>query len=152
MKAKTKGETPQHNTRKPKAAKNVTHKGYLSNADADLIWMNPINIKNLIKDMYETIKNDEEMDSILAYLVKKEIPRMCYYRWKAMFPELADAHDAFNSIIGDRLFKRVKYDPKTIHTVMPEYDEHVWKKMIEYHNNLKKDLAVSSSSQCQDNS
>ncbi len=134
---KKKNKTLQHSTPKIKLSKNET--GYMAPAAADMVWQHQKGIDDLIEEMYQAIMTDDTIDSILDYLVRRRIPRASYYRWKAEFPGLAEAHDVFNSIIGNRLFKRVNYDVKTIHTVMPNYDEHVWKKMVEYHNDLKTD-------------
>lgn len=111
---------------------------YMTQADADMLYMHEKGINSLIEEMYNTIKDDETIDSILDFLVRKGLPRTNYYRWKAQYPQLAESHDLFNSIIGNRLFKRINTDIKTIHHVMPNYDEHVWKKMVEYHSDLKK--------------
>jgi hypothetical protein len=134
---------PKPNTKKPKDKKTALQR-FLNEADADLLYMHERGINRLIEEMYTAIKEDETIDSVLDFLVRKGLPRRSYYRWKDQYPQLEVAHDIFNSIIGNRLFKRINYDVKTIHMVMPEYDEHVWKKMVEYHNNLKKDVAVSA--------
>jgi hypothetical protein len=128
---------PQHNTVNRKVSKIET--GYIAPEAADMIWMHQSGIQKLIQEMYETIMTDETIDSILDFLVRRRIPRASYYRWKAQYPELAEAHDVFNSIIGNRLFKRVNYDVKTIHIVMPNYDPHVWKQMVEYQAKLKEE-------------
>lgn len=138
-----KSKTPQHNTIRSKGKKVVIGK-YRNEADADMLYMHEKGINNLIEEMYNFIREDDTIDSVLDFLVRKGLPRRSYYRWKAQFPQLESAHDIFNSIIGNRLFKRINHDVKTIHTVMPNYDEDVWKRMVEYHNNLKKDLAVSA--------
>jgi len=138
-----KAKTPQHNTLKRKGKKVYTG-SYMTRADADMLYMHEKGINSLIEEMYNAIKDDETIDSILDFLVRKGLPRANYYSWKAKYPQLEDAHDLFNSIIGNRLFKRVNHDVRTIHHVMPNYDPQVWKTMVEYHNNLKKDLAVSA--------
>lgn len=136
-------EASKHNTLQTKDKKAVTYT-YVSEADADMLYMHEKGINSIIQDMYNTLRSDETIDSVLEYLVRKGLPRRSYYRWKAQYPQLEEAHNVFNAIIGARLFKRINHDVKTIHHVMPEYDEHVWKKMVEYHNNLKKDIAVSA--------
>ncbi len=140
---KTLGESAKHSTLQYKEKKGQSFT-YMTCADADMLYMHDKGIDSLIQEMYQTIRADESIDSILEFLVRKGLPRQSYYMWKAKFPQLEEAHSTFNAIIGARLFKRINHDVKTIHTVMPEYDEHVWKKMVEYHNNLKKDLAVSA--------
>lgn len=139
----SKHQPAKHNTVNGKAKKRYTF-DYMTEEDADMLYMHERGINSLIEEMYNTIMEDDTIDSILDFLVRKGLPRANYYCWKAKFPQLQKAHDRFNAIIGNRLFKRVNHDPKTIHHVMPEYDEYVWKKMVEYHNNLKKDVAVSA--------
>lgn len=133
-----KNKTPQSNIVKAKAKKVKTY-NYMSTDDADMLYMHEKGIASLIKEMYETIMGDETIDSILDFLVRKGIPRGSYYVWKAKYPQLNLAHDSFNSIIGNRLFKRVSHEVKTIHTVLPNYDPHVWKPMVEYSSSLKED-------------
>lgn len=138
MKAKVKGKIPQSNTIKPKDKKEQS-RSYITCADADMLYMHDKGIDSLIQNMYQAIISDDTIDSILDYLVRKGIPRQSYYMWKAKYPQLEEAHDTFNSIIGNRLFKRINYDVKTIHIVMPNYDPDVWKKMVEYQAKLKEE-------------
>ncbi len=138
MKDKLKGKTLQRNIIKPKDKKPVIP-AYMTEADADMIYMHEKGINRLIQEIYEAMMTDDSLDSVLAFLVKKGLPRRSYYRWKAQYPQLEEAHDRFNSIIGDRLFHRINYDVKTIHTVLPNYDPHVWKQMVEYQAKLKEE-------------
>ncbi len=98
----------------------------------------------LFLDMKNELIENQKIYTLAHLLERRGIPRRRFYEWSQRNPEAAEVHDNMMNILGERLLLNAMKDSRTIHHLMPYYDPYVWKPMVEYHNALKKDVAVSA--------
>jgi hypothetical protein len=82
---------------------------------------------------------EHETFTLNSFLVKKQIHRMTFYRWKQLFPKLQWAYDISMMAFADRreVFGLLrKIDPTTAFNGLPKYDEE-WKAFTEWKTKLK---------------